>query len=116
MGRRKDIGNATRKEIVNQKRIGVNNIRISHLFDWSVRTVHNIWRRYRESHVTNKRSRSGRQRATTALDDRRLILRSRQLRFSTLDQLRADWTHFLGREVILLVSEHDAHCASCEIK
>ena len=70
------------------------NGRLSHLFDCSVRTVQKIWRRYRENHVTNKRSRPDRQRATTACEDRRLILRSRQLRFSTLDQLRADWTDF----------------------
>ena len=112
MGRWKDISNANRSEIVNQKRNGVTNLSISHLFDCSVRTVQNIWTRYRECHVTNKRSRPGRQRATAALEDRRLMLRSIQLRYSKLYQLRADWTHFLDREVILLVSEPDAHCAS----
>ena len=41
MGRRKDISNATRREIVNQTRNGVTNFSISHLFDCSVRTVQN---------------------------------------------------------------------------
>ena len=72
MGRRKAIS----REIVNQKRNGVTNGRIYHLFDGSMRTVQNIWRRYRESHATNKRSRPGRQRATTVRGSVRFAVKS----------------------------------------
>ena len=71
MDRWKDISNASRTEIVNQKRNGVTNGRIYHLFDWSVRTVQNIWRRYRESKSeTNDLDPAGKE-PTTALEYRR---------------------------------------------
>ena len=82
MRRRKLVMPPVGKFLINSRN-GVTNGIIYHLFDCSVRTIQNIRRWYRESQFTNKRSKPSRQRATTAREGRRLILRSRQLLFSS---------------------------------
>lgn len=99
MGSGKDVSDDVRIQIINQKRNGVTNGRISLLFNCSVRTVQRIWSRYRNTDRTSRYPRGGGRRCTTAREDRRLIIISRRARFSTLLELRDEWKLFVGHDV-----------------
>lgn len=94
MARKKELSNDLKLSIIKRLKEGFTQRKVAQTFSCAQSTVCEIWKKYRATNNVKNRPRSGRPRATTRRQDRKLIEIAKSMRRSSSKQLNSEWSKY----------------------